>query len=61
MGVGDPDKNQVKLDAWRAKKFCVLIKRKYTRGQAPRSLTFAQMLAILDNQDWYTFKYLLVP
>ena len=50
-GNGPCDKGNIKRDAWVLKKFCVLVKRKLTRGQAPRNETFSRLLAQLSDED----------
>ena len=42
---GIVSKQTVKLDAWVAKKCCVLVKRKLQRGQAPRARGFRNLMA----------------
>lgn len=44
-------KDQVKLDAWRCKKFSVMVKRKCTRGQMTRSRSFRRLMAALTGVD----------
>ena len=39
------DKKQIYIDAWIAKKFLVLLKRKLTRGQIPRKRGFRELMA----------------
>lgn len=41
---------QINLDAWRCKKFCVLVKRKCARGQVARSTNFQHLMSLLDGQ-----------
>ena len=51
-----PNRKQLKRDAWVAKKFCVLIKRKLQRGQVPRVRAFRELMAaVFPNrfpEDW---------
>ena len=44
MGLSLPKKN-IQLDAWVAKKFMVLLKRKLQRGQVPRTGGFRKLMA----------------
>ena len=56
------DKKQINIDAWIAKKFLVLLKRKLTRGQIPRKRGFRQLMAAVfpdhfgggDNDDSFS-------
>eukprot|EP00438_Fugacium_kawagutii_P033631 Skav229854 [mRNA] locus=scaffold148:43662:45672:+ [translate_table: standard] len=50
MNQQNADRNQMKKDAWVAKKFCVLIKRKIQRGQQPRDPDFRELMRA-DQQD----------
>ena len=43
MGISLPKKS-IQLDAWVAKKFMVLLKRKLQRGQVPRTGKFRQLM-----------------
>lgn len=55
VGSGTPPKAVVKLDAWRCKKFCVLVKRKFRRGQTSRSHEFRNLCGVLagdEQEDW---------
>ncbi|CAL1149030.1 unnamed protein product [Cladocopium goreaui] len=47
-----PDSQRVKLEAWFCKGFCVLVKRKLSRGQVPRSKVFRRLLSALSGQNW---------
>lgn len=51
INFGSQTKQQLKLQAWLAKKFCVLVKRKCTRGQVARSRNFRRLMAVLSGQD----------
>ena len=46
------NRQQVKLDAWWVKKFCVLVKRKCAQGQVARSKHFRKLMAALTGEDW---------
>ena len=46
-----PEKLDVKKDAWLAKGFVVLVKRKRSRGHKARIPAFQRLLDILENQD----------
>ena len=47
------DKDSVKLDAWVAKKMCILVKRKLQRGQVPREPRFRSLMsAVFPQLDW---------
>ena len=50
-----PDSQRVKLEAWFCKGFCVLVKRKLSRGQVPRSKVFRRLLSALSGQDRFFF------
>jgi len=39
------EKKRIQIDAWLAKKYMVLLKRKLQRGQVPRSGAFRQLMA----------------
>lgn len=45
------DKNQVKLDAWHCKKFCIFVKRKWNRGARSRSENFQTLLDVFAGQE----------
>lgn len=46
-----PDPKQIKLDAWRCKKYCVFIKRKVNRGQQSRCLEFRELMNVLRGVE----------
>lgn len=46
-----PDPVRVKLEAWYCKSFCVLVKRKCSRGQVSRSAVFRQLMSALTGKD----------
>ena len=50
-----PDSQRVKLEAWLCKGFCVLVKRKLSRAQVPRSKVFRRFLSALSGQDRVLF------
>lgn len=45
------DNKKVDVDAWIAKKFLVLLKRKLNRKQVPRVAGFQALLAALSHDD----------
>lgn len=45
------DNKKVDVDAWTAKKFLVLLKRKLNRKQVPRVAGFQELLAALSHDD----------
>ena len=44
-------RNQIKLDEWWCKKFCVLVKRKCSRGQVARSRNFRRLMAVFTGEE----------
>ncbi len=48
------NKKQISIDAWLAKKFMVLVKRKLQRGQVPRQPAFKSLMSAvfpIDSSD----------
>ena len=39
------EKRRISIDAWLAKKYMILLKRKLQRGQVPRNEAFRQLMA----------------